>query len=75
MPQFYVMGKKFRVINNWVETAQFMITHTPRLKNLIIGAKIKVFLEHFNSIEASESKKEKKIIKQKLKIKEESIPE
>lgn len=49
MPQFYVMGIKFRLINEWVEYALRIISHTPRVKNLIIGQKIKPFLEYLNN--------------------------
>ncbi|CAK55976.1 unnamed protein product (macronuclear) [Paramecium tetraurelia] len=56
MPEFYVMDKKFRVINNWLQMAQEMINDTPRLKNLIMVQKLKPFLDYVDQIQLQELK-------------------
>lgn len=56
MPHYYVIGKKFRAINYWVDSATHLINGTPRLKNLIAKTKLLPFLDHLNSIQPQEIK-------------------
>ncbi|CAD8133881.1 unnamed protein product [Paramecium octaurelia] len=59
MPQFYVMAKKFRVINNWMQMASDMINDIPRLKNIIMIQKLKPFLEYLEQLQPQEFKMSK----------------
>ncbi|CAD8046515.1 unnamed protein product [Paramecium primaurelia] len=70
MPQFYVMGKKFRVINNWMQMATEMINDIPRLKNIIMIQKLRPFLEYLDQLQPQEFMISKSVQQQQPSIKQ-----